>query len=69
MSGLPARTRDGKGMDVVVDKAIFNTIDNLGRGKRRDADAAANAIERSVRGAVGHAWGKKPLVHVLIVEA
>ncbi|WP_237477158.1 ribonuclease J [Lichenibacterium dinghuense] len=69
MSGLPPRTRDGKGMDVVVDEAIFNTIDNLGRGKRRDPDAAANAIERSVRGAVGHAWGKKPLVHVLIVEA
>jgi ribonuclease J len=69
MSGLPGRTRDGKGMDVVVDEAIFNTIDNLGRGKRRDPDAAANAIERSVRGAVGHAWGKKPLVHVLIVEA
>ena len=69
MSGLPGRTRDGKGMDVVVDEAIFNTLDNLGRGKRRDPDAAANAIERSVRGAVGHHWGKKPLVHVLIVEA
>ena len=69
MSGLPGHTRDGKPMDVAVDEAIFNTIDNLGRGKRRDPEATANAIERSVRGAVGHAWGKKPLVHVLIVEA
>ena len=69
MSGLPSHTRDGKPMDVAVDEAIFNTLDNLGRGKRRDPDAAANAIERAVRGAVGHAWGKKPLVHVLIVEA
>lgn len=69
MSGLPSHTRDGKAMDVAVDEAIFNTLDNLGRGKRRDPDAAANAIERAVRGAVGHAWGKKPLVHVLIVEA
>ncbi len=68
MSGLPNRTRDGKPMDVTVDDAIFQTIDNLGRGKRRDPEAAANAIERSVRGAVGAAWGKKPLVHVLIVE-
>ena len=69
MSGLPSHTRDGRPMDVAVDEAIFNTLDNLGRGKRRDPDAAANAIERAVRGAVGHAWGKKPLVHVLIVEA
>ena len=69
MSGLPPRTRDGKPMDVLVDDAIFQTLDNLGRGKRRDPEAAANAIERSVRGAVGAAWGKKPMVHVLIVEA
>ena len=69
MSGLPPRTRDGKPMDVTVDDAIFQTLDNLGRGKRRDPEAAANAIERAVRGAVGAAWGKKPMVHVLIVEA
>ena len=50
MSGLPSHTRDGKPMDVTVDDAIFNTLDNLGRGKRRDPEAAANAIERSVRG-------------------
>ena len=56
-------------MDVTVDDAIFQTLDNLGRGKRRDPEAAANAIERAVRGAVGAAWGKKPMVHVLIVEA
>ena len=69
MSGLPPRTRDGKPMDVTVDDAIFQTLDNLGRGKRRDPEAAASAIERAVRGAVGAAWGKKPMVHVLIVEA
>jgi hypothetical protein len=27
----------------------------------------AKAIERAVRGAVQAAWGKKPLVHVLVV--
>ncbi len=55
-------------MDAVIDAAIFETLDNLGRGKRRDADAAASAVERSVRGAIGAAWGKKPMVHVLVVE-
>ena len=67
-SGLPARTREGKGFDTVIDAAIFDTLDHLGRGKRRDADAAASAVERAVRGAIGAAWGKKPVVHVLVVE-
>lgn len=67
-SGLPLRTREGKGMDAVIDAAIFDTLDHMGRGKRRDPDAAAAAVERSVRGAIGNAWGKKPVVHVLVVE-
>lgn len=67
-SGLPARTREGRGFDSVIDTAIFDTLDHLGRGKRRDADAAASAVERAVRGAIGAAWGKKPMVHVLVVE-
>lgn len=67
-SGLPARTREGKGFDTVIDTAIFDTLDHLGRGKRRDADAAASAVERAVRGAIGAAWGKKPVIHVLVVE-
>ena len=68
MSGLPARTRQGAGMDEVVDAAIFETFENLPRGKRRDADAVSTAIERAVRNSVNAAWGKKPAVHVLVVE-
>ena len=67
-SGVPNRTRDGRAMDALIDAAIFETLDNLGRGRRRDADAASQAVERAVRAAVGAAWGKKPLVHVLVVE-
>ncbi len=68
ISGLPPKTADGKPMDVLIDDAIFATLDNLGRGKRRDPDAAAAAVERAVRGAIGSAWGKKPVIHVLVVE-
>ena len=67
-SGLPARGRDGKAMDAIVDAAIFDTLDTMGRSKRRDADATSLAVERAVRGQVGAAWGKKPTVHVLVVE-
>ena len=68
IAGLPARARDGKAMDVIIDEAVFGTLDTLARSKRRDPDAAATAVERAVRGAVGAVWGKKPVVHVLVVE-
>jgi ribonuclease J len=67
-SGLPTRTRDGQAMDAVIDAAIFDTLDHMGRNKRRDADATSSAVERAIRGQVGAAWGKKPVVHVLVVE-
>ncbi|VTZ23368.1 hypothetical protein MPC1_14210001 [Methylocella tundrae] len=38
------------------------------RQKRRDADVVSTAIEKAVRNAVAAAWGKRPAVHVLVVE-
>jgi ribonuclease J len=67
-AGLPAKDRSGRPMDDIIDKAIFATIDGLPRAKLRDPDTLANALERAIRSAVGAAWGKKPLVHVLVVE-
>ncbi|MBV8567918.1 MAG: ribonuclease J, partial [Methylobacteriaceae bacterium] len=67
-AGLPGRGRDSKPIDEIIDDAIFETLDGLPRQKRRDPDTAAIAVERAVRNAVGNAWGKKPTVHVLIVE-
>ncbi|MBV9247225.1 MAG: MBL fold metallo-hydrolase, partial [Methylobacteriaceae bacterium] len=67
-AGLPGRGRDSKPIDEIIDDAIFETLDGLPRQKRRDPDTAAIAVERAVRSAVGNAWGKKPTVHVLIVE-
>jgi ribonuclease J len=66
--GLPEKTRDNLPMDEVVDRALFETLDGLPRSKKRDPDAACTAVEKAVRAAVGHAWGKKPHVHVLAIE-
>jgi ribonuclease J len=68
LSGIPARGRNGRAMDEVVDEAIFATLDGLPRTKRRDSDRTATAIERAVRAAVAAVWGKKPVVRVLVVE-
>jgi ribonuclease J len=67
-NGLPTRAKDGSAMDALVDAALFQTFDNLPKQKRRDADTVSTAIEKAVRGAVNQAWGKKPAVHVLVVE-
>ena len=68
IAGLPKSTRQGAGLDAIIDAAIFETFESLPRGKRRDADVVCTAIERAVRNAVNAAWGKKPTVHVLVVE-
>ncbi len=67
-SGLPAMTKDRGAMDALVDAVLFQTFDGLPRQRRRDADMVSTAIERAVRGAVNQAWGKRPAVHVLVVE-
>ncbi len=66
-AGLPKRGKGGEDMGEVIDDAIFKTFDGLARARRRDFDSVATAIERAVRGAVASVWGKKPLVHVLVV--
>jgi ribonuclease J len=67
-SGVPARTADGRTMDSVIDKAIFDTFESLPRNRRRDADTLVTALERAIRSAVGNVWGKRPQVHVLVIE-
>ena len=66
--GIPARASDGRSMDEIIDDAIFSTIDNLPRGRRRDPDALANSVERAIRNTLRGVWGKRPKVHVLVVE-
>ncbi len=67
-AGIPLKSRVGAGVDTLIDSTIFETFENLPRNKRRDADFISDAIERAVRSAINNVWGKKPLVHVLVVE-
>jgi ribonuclease J len=67
-AGIPARARDGAAIDTIVDDALFQTFDHLPRQKRHDADIVSAAIEKAVSSAVAAVWGKRPAVHVLVVE-
>jgi ribonuclease J len=68
IAGLPERTREGAAIDALIDDAIFEAFESLPPAKRRDADVVSSAIERAVRGSVNVVWGKKPQMHVLVVE-
>jgi len=68
IAGIPQRVRDGRTMDTIVDKAVFEVLDTLPRARRRDANAVETAVERAVRSAVRNVWGKRPTVHVLVME-
>ncbi|MFN3672202.1 MAG: ribonuclease J [Bosea sp. (in: a-proteobacteria)] len=66
--GLPARTRDGADFDEYVAEAVTELLDNIPKARRRDPEALRNALERGLRSAVNEEWGKKPLVHALVIE-
>lgn len=68
-AGVPKKGKFGEDMGEVIDEALFATFEGLPRARRRDADTVSTAIERSVRGAVSSVWGKKPIVHVMVVSA
>jgi ribonuclease J len=66
--GIPERDRDGNLLAEAVYDAVQETFNSLGRGKKRDPDAVAEAIRRAVRAAVNERWGKKPMCHVHVLE-
>ena len=68
MLGLPPRTREGTDFDEFVADTVGDLLDNIPKARRRDPEALRNALERGVRSAVNEEWGKKPLVHALVVE-
>ncbi len=67
-AGVPKKGKFGEDMAEVIDEALFATFEGLPRARRRDADTISTALERSVRGAVSSVWGKKPIVHVMVVS-
>lgn len=66
LDGIPAENRAGEPMIEIVLDAIEGTLKSVPPQRRRDAEMLSEAIRRSVRGAVNEAWGKKPIVKVLL---
>lgn len=67
--GVPEKNRAGEPFDDIVFDAVMSTIEGLPKARRRDPDALAESVRRTVRAVINEHWGKKPpcLVHVLTV--
>jgi ribonuclease J len=66
IDGIPTETAAGKSMEVLVLDAVDGTLASIPQPKRRDRTLVRDAVKRAVRAAVEQAWGKKPIVKVLI---
>ena len=65
LDGIPERDADGTEMfDLVLD-AAEGALKSIPPKQRRDLGRIEEAVRRSVRSAVEHAWGKRPVVKVM----
>ena len=67
--GIPETGVLGDSLHDLAFEAVVDTVKQLPRARRRDAESVAEAVRRAVRAAVAANWGKKPmcLVHILTV--
>lgn len=66
LEGIPASDRDGESMREIVLDAIDGTIRSIPPKRRADHIMLQDAVQRAVRSAINEAWGKKPVVKVLL---
>jgi ribonuclease J len=69
LDGVPQQDADGRAMAEIVRDAVEGTIASLPRDRRKDAELVREAVRRAVRAAVDEAWGKRPIVKVMITQA
>ena len=66
LEGVPAADAEGEDMREIVLDAIDGTLRSIPAKRRGDLEMVRDAVHRSVRAAINDAWGKKPIVKVLL---
>ncbi|KIZ36884.1 ribonuclease J, partial [Rhodopseudomonas palustris] len=64
LAGIPEKNSGGEPIDDILFDAIVTTIEGLPKARKRDPDAMAESVRRTVRSVVQEHWGKKPLCYV-----
>lgn len=68
LDGVPSHTERGEEMSDLVLDAVDGTIDSIPPKRRKDPELLREAVRRAVRSTVDGAWGKKPVVKVLLTQ-
>ena len=68
--GIPKQDDEGDAFEDILFDVALDTVENLPRSKRRDADTVRDAVASAVRSEARDVWGKRPIttVHVTIVD-
>lgn len=66
--GIPIVDDEGERMADHVRDIVAEVYRAMHKGKRRDADALRQALERGVRAGLQDIWDKKPITKVLVLE-
>ncbi len=68
LDGVPQQDAEGRPMFEIVRDAVEGTIASIPRDRRKDPELVREAVRRAVRAAVDDAWGKRPIVKVLLTR-
>lgn len=66
LDGVPEFDSEGDEMFDIVADAVDGTLDSIPPKRRKDPEMVREAVRRSVRAAIGQAWGKRPICKVMI---
>jgi ribonuclease J len=55
-------------MAEIVRRTVDGTLASIPRDRQRDGEMVREAVRRAVRAAVDEAWGKRPVVKVLLLQ-
>ncbi|HEX5999334.1 MAG TPA: ribonuclease J [Hyphomicrobiaceae bacterium] len=69
LDGVPQADADGRPMLEIVRRTIEGTLRSIPRDRQKDGELVREAVRRAVRSAVDDAWGKRPIVKVLLTRA
>src|SRR5580692_7819117 len=65
--GVPETDAAGSAMLEIARDAVEDAFEAMPKPRRRDPDAVAETVRRSVRGAIAERWRKKPICHVHVL--
>ncbi len=66
LDGIPEEVGSSSSMEGLVLDAVESALSSIPRGKRKDPERVREAVNRAARSAVNEAWGKKPIIRVLL---